>query len=112
MRQIGEKRARELLLIREKSSTQPKRIAWALVTQIIPAKELMIAVQILAADLLACSPVSHRMTKKLLCDFAAPEIARELELATAESARIRTTLDFQEGLESFLQKRKPQWSGK
>jgi hypothetical protein len=52
------------------------------------------------------------MTKKLLCDFAAPEIARELELAAVESARIRSTLDFREGLESFLGKRPPHWSGK
>lgn len=111
VRQIGEKRARDLLLT-GKIIDAAEAYRLGLVTQIIPAKELMIAVQILAADLLACSPVSHQMTKKLLCDFAAPEIARELELATAESARIRTTLDFQEGLESFLHKRKPQWSGK
>ena len=45
------------------------------------------------------------MTKKLLCDFAAPEIDRELELAIAESARIRSTPDFREGLASFLEKR-------
>ena len=69
-----------------------------LVTQIVPAKELMIAAQILAANLLECSPASLLMTKKLLCDFAAPEVDRELELAAAESAQIRTTQDFREGL--------------
>jgi enoyl-CoA hydratase/carnithine racemase len=52
------------------------------------------------------------MTKKLLCDFAAPEIARELELAAAASAQIRTTVDFQEGLASFLEKRPPRWGDK
>ena len=111
IRQIGEKRARDLLLTgRVIDAAEAHRLG--LVTQIVPAKELMIAAQVLAADLLACSPVSLHMTKKLLCDFAAPEIARELELATAESARIRMTLDFREGLEAFLQKRKPIWSGK
>jgi methylglutaconyl-CoA hydratase len=111
IRQIGEKRARDLLLTgRILDAAEAQRLG--LVTQIVPAKELMIAAQILAADLLACSPVSLRMTKKLLCDFAAPEIDRELELAKAESARIRTTLDFQEGLEAFLRKRAPHWSGK
>ena len=72
----------------------------------------MIAAQVLAATLLECSPVSLHMTKKLLCDFAAPEIDRELELAAKASVQIRTTLDFQEGLESFLGKRAPRWSGK
>jgi len=110
-RQIGEKRARDLLLS-GKTIDAAEAHRLGLVTQIVPAKELMIAAQILAANLLACSPVSLRMTKKLLCDFAAPEVVRELELAAAESARIRTTLDFQEGLESFLGKRAPRWTGK
>ena len=111
VRQIGEKQARDLLLTgRTIDAAEAHRIG--LVTQIVPAKELMITAQILAATLLACSPVSLRMTKKLLCDFAAPEISRELELAAAESARIRSTQDFREGLASFLEKRPPRWSGK
>jgi methylglutaconyl-CoA hydratase len=111
IRQIGEKHARELLLTgRTIDAVEAHRIG--LVTQIVPAKELMIAAQILAASLLACSPVSLHMTKKLLCDFAAPEIDRELELAAAQSAQIRTSQDFQEGLESFLGKRPPRWIGK
>jgi methylglutaconyl-CoA hydratase len=111
VRQIGEKQARDLLLTgRTIDAAEAHRLG--LVTQIIPAKELMIGAQILAASLLACSPVSLRMTKKLLCDFAAPEIERELELAAAESAQIRTTQDFREGVASFLEKRAPRWSGK
>jgi methylglutaconyl-CoA hydratase len=111
IRQIGEKRARDLLLTgRIVDAAEAHRLG--LVTQIVPPKELMIAAQILAANLITCSPVSLHMTKKLLGDFAAPEIDRQLELATVESARIRTTLDFQEGLESFLGKRPPHWSGK
>jgi methylglutaconyl-CoA hydratase len=111
VRQIGEKQARDLLLTgRTIDAAEAHRLG--LVTQIVPAKELMSAAQILAAALLACSPVSLRMTKKLLCDFAAPEIERELELAATESAQIRTTQDFREGVASFLEKRAPRWSGK
>jgi methylglutaconyl-CoA hydratase len=111
MRQIGEKCARDLLLTgRTIDAAEAHRIG--LVTQIVPAKELMITAQILAATLLECSPVSLHMTKKLLCDFTAPEIARELELAAAASAQIRTTVDFQEGLASFLEKHPPRWGDK
>jgi methylglutaconyl-CoA hydratase len=111
VRQIGEKRARDLLLSgRIIDAAEAHRLG--LVTQLVPAKELMIAAQILAANLLECSPASLHMTKKLLCDFAAPEIDRELELAKTESARIRSTDDFQEGLSSFLEKRPPRWSAK
>jgi len=111
VRQIGDKKARDLLLTGKTiEAAEAQRLG--LVTQVVPAKELMIAVQILAISLLACSPVSLRMTKKLLYDFAAPEIAREIELAATASAQIRTTQDFIEGLESFLEKREPRWTGK
>ena len=108
VRQIGDKQARDLLLTgRTIDAAEAHRLG--LVSQIVPANELMIAAQILAASLLACSPGSLHMTKKLLCDFAAPEISRELELAAAQSAQIRTTDDFREGLASFLEKRAPRW---
>jgi methylglutaconyl-CoA hydratase len=108
-RQIGEKHARDLLLTgRTIDAAEAHRLG--LVSQIVSAKELMIAAQILAASLLTCSPVSLQMTKKLLCDFAAPEVNRELELAAAQSAQIRTTDDFREGLTSFLEKRAPRWN--
>ena len=111
MRQIAEKHARDLLLTgRIIDAAEAHRMG--LVTRIVPAAELMAAAQTLAATLLASSPTSLLKTKKLLCDFAAPELDRELELAVAESAQIRTTADFREGLASFLEKRPPRWSGK
>jgi methylglutaconyl-CoA hydratase len=111
VRQIGEKQARDLLLTgRTIDAVEAHRLG--LVSRIVPAKELMIAAQVLAASLLESSPISLHMTKKLLCDFAAPEVDREIELAAARSAQIRTTQDFQEGLASFLEKRAPHWTGK
>ena len=111
VRQIGEKQARNLLLT-GKIIDAAEAYRLGLVTQIAPAAELMKSAQDLAETLLACSPTSLQMTKKLLCDFAAPEIARQLQLAAAGSAQIRTTADFREGLASFLEKRAPRWSGK
>src|SRR6266436_2621692 len=111
MRQIAEKHARDLLLTgRTIDAVEARRIG--LITQIVPSAELMAAAQTLAATLLASSPTSLLKTKKLLYDFAAPEVDRELELAIAESAQIRSTADFREGLASFLEKRAPRWGGK
>ena len=110
-RQISEKYARDLLLTgRIIEAAEAQRLG--LVTQIVPAEELMAAAQKLAGILLACSPTSLLKTKKLLCDFAAAELDRELELAIVENAQIRSTADFREGLSSFLEKRSPRWGGK
>jgi methylglutaconyl-CoA hydratase len=110
-RQIGEKRARDLLLTgRIIEAVEAQRLG--LVTQIVPAEELMAAAHRLADILLACSPTSLLKTKKLLCEFAAEELDRALELAIAENAQIRSTADFREGLSSFLERRIPHWGGK
>jgi methylglutaconyl-CoA hydratase len=109
VRQVGEKNARDLLLTGKTiDAAEAHRLGMA--TQVVPAEALMKATQELAATLLAASPASLRTTKKLLCDFAAPEVDRELTLAIEESARIRSTADFREGLASFLEKRAPRWT--
>jgi methylglutaconyl-CoA hydratase len=110
-RQVGEKHARDLLLTgRIIDAAEAHHLG--LVTQIVPADELMAKAQARAAALVACSPTSLLKTKKLLCDLAAPELDRELELAVAANAQIRSTADFREGVASFLEKRAPRWSGK
>ena len=111
VRQIGEKQARDLLLT-GKTIDAVEALRLGLVTQAAPKDQLMDAARNLAVTLLASSPTSLRVTKQMLCDFAAPEIDRQLELAIAESAQIRATRDFREGLASFLEQRAPRWSGK
>ena len=108
-RQIGEKNARDLLLTgRIIDAGEAQRVG--LVTKVVPFQELMNEAKAQARLLLACSPASLLKTKKLLCNLAAPELDRELELAIAESAQIRSTPDFREGLASFLEKRTPRWN--
>jgi methylglutaconyl-CoA hydratase len=110
-RLVGEKQARDLLLTGRTFGAE-EALRLGIITQIVPAEKLMQTAQELASTLIACSPVSLKMTKKLLCDFAAPEIDRNLELAAAENVKIRATEDFREGISSFLEKREPRWPGK
>ena len=81
-----------------------------LLTKIVPSGELLSEAHAQAQSLLACSPASLLETKKLLCNLSAPELDRELELAVAAGAQIRSTPDFREGLASFLERRAPRWS--
>jgi methylglutaconyl-CoA hydratase len=110
VRQIGEKRARDLLLTGRIIDAE-EALRLGLLTEIVPAEKLLNRARELAAILLANSPVSLPRTKQLLLRYSAPEIEGELELAIEANARIRSTHDFREGVASFLEKRKPRWRG-
>ncbi len=109
-RQIGEKHAREILL-RGCIFDAAEAYRLGLVTEIVPATDLMARTYKFVDVLLANSPTSLRRTKRLLLRYDEDEIAQEIELATQENAAIRGTEDFREGLASFLEKRSPKWTG-
>ena len=109
--QVGEKIARDLLLTgRVIEASEAKRLG--LVNDTVPPDNLMQWCTDLATTLKHNSPASLVATKKLLASFLRPELDRNIEMAIRENARIRTTQDFREGVTSFLEKRKPHWTGK
>jgi methylglutaconyl-CoA hydratase len=111
LRQVGEKQARDLLLTgRIIGAEEAARMG--LVNEIVPPEKLMTRARELAALLMENSPASLRATKQLLSDHARAELDLQIEAAVRENAAIRTTADFREGVVSFLEKRKPVWSGK
>ena len=109
-RQIGEKRSRDLLLTgRIIEAAEAKE--FGLVSEIVPAEHLMKRANELSETLIAASPSSLTRSKHLLVSSAAAGVDHDLERAILENARIRCTPDFQEGVASFLEKRKPVWQG-
>ncbi|MBS1841875.1 MAG: enoyl-CoA hydratase/isomerase family protein [Acidobacteria bacterium] len=109
-RQIGDKRARDLLLTgRLVEAKEAKELG--LVTEIVPSDKLMSRAEGLSEQLVAASPSSLTRAKRLLTSAAAASVDADLERAVLENARIRCTPDFKEGLASFLEKRKPVWQG-
>ncbi len=110
IRQIGEKRARDLLLTGRIINAK-EAMSLGLVTEIVAPGQLMARARELACTLAASSPTSLARTKRLIRNLAGEQIERELQLAVEENAAIRATGDFREGLSSFLEKRKPRWKG-
>src|SRR5881275_422675 len=111
IRQIGEKRTRDLLLTgRIIEAAEAKELG--LVNEIVPAEKLLERSRELAQLLIAASPASLSRAKRLMTSAAAAGVDADLERAILENARIRCTPDFKEGLASFLEKRKPVWREK
>jgi methylglutaconyl-CoA hydratase len=111
LRQVGEKQARDLLLTgRIFGAEEAARLG--LISEIVPSEHLISRARALAAVLLENSPASLRATKQLLTAHARAELDEQIESAVRENAAIRTTADFREGIVSFLEKRKPVWTGK
>ena len=111
LRQVGEKIARDLLLTgRIFGAEEALRIG--LLTQIVPQEKLMDRARELAAHLIEMSPLSLAYTKRLLTEHARAELDVQVEAALRENAGIRATADFREGITSFLEKRKPNWTGR
>jgi len=109
--QVGHKIARDLLLTgRLFDAAEAHR--YGLVNEVAPAGQLMARAHALAQTLIENSPSSVRAAKKLINSFIAKQLDEQIAQAVEDNARIRTTDDFREGITSFLEKRKPKWTGK
>ena len=112
LRQVGEKQARDLLAHRPHHRRRRRLFASGLVNEIVPPENLLARARELADTLVANSPASLLATKRLLHTYSHAELDRQIAAAVDENARIRTTHDFREGVTAFLEKRKPNWTGR
>ncbi|HKW17217.1 MAG TPA: enoyl-CoA hydratase-related protein [Terriglobales bacterium] len=109
--QVGHKIARDLLLTgRLFDAAEAHR--FGLVNEVVAPERLINRARELASQLMENSPTSIRLTKKLVNGFISSDLDLQIEHAILENAAIRQTADFREGVTSFLEKRKPRWSGK
>jgi|SRR5450432_1847450 len=108
--QVGHKIARDLLISgRVFDAAEAHRLG--LVNEVVDPAHLMQRARELAAALQENSPASMRATKALINAFIGKDLDRQFADSIAQNAQARTTADFREGVTSFLEKRKPKWTG-
>jgi cyclohexa-1,5-dienecarbonyl-CoA hydratase len=109
---VGQKRAAELILT-GRVITGREAAELGLANRSMPVAELAGAVDECVADLLKLSPATLAVTKKAV--YAWDAMHFDKGLARAEKIyweELMKTGDAQEGIQAFLEKREPKWTGR
>jgi enoyl-CoA hydratase/carnithine racemase len=110
VRAIPAKPALEMLLTGRAISAR-RAFELGLVNRVVPATDLDGAVKDLADAIVASSPWTIAIGKQAFYDQLALDEATAYERATQVMSDNAVGADAQEGMQAFLQKRQPQWSG-
>lgn len=106
VRQIGERRARSLLLTGAPiDAGQAER--WGLINRVVPGNLYLDEAVALAESLAAGGPHAIETTKRLLDE--ASGYPADLRGAAAVTAAVRVSDEADEGMRAFLEKREPRW---
>ncbi len=104
---FGEGRARRMLLLGELIGTD-EALASGFLTRVVPAQELEGTVAEITGQLAANAPLSMKVSKAALGRLTATHTAEIEDLIRA----VYGSEDFPNAVRAFLEKRKPEWTGK
>jgi methylglutaconyl-CoA hydratase len=106
---IGQRAARRYFVTAERFDAH-RALQLGLVNEVVDAEQLDQEIDRLINTLLANGPEAVTGAKQLVFDVAGKPIDQQLIDATCETiAAIRVSEQGQEGLQAFLERRKPQW---
>jgi enoyl-CoA hydratase/carnithine racemase len=110
-RNVGRKKANELLLLGERWSAQ-EALAAGIVNKVVPAAEFDAAVADWAQKLAGKSPVIMRLGKEAMRRQLDMPFDDALDYLRAQLTLALSTEDIVEGVTAFFEKRDPQWKGR
>jgi enoyl-CoA hydratase len=105
---VGPAKAKWMLMTGELIEA-PEAHAIGLVDQVVDAENLKAAVETMAATLANNAPLTLKATKQIIEGIAAP--ASDVRVGARWYTEIFRSYDFQEGLDAFFNKRKPEFKG-
>ncbi len=109
-RLVGVGRAKDIIL-RGRRVKADEALTIGLVTEVVAAEQLDGAVEALIGELSRHSPLSLAMTKRVLNTVYDGPRHIGLELEGLAFGLLQQTHDFHEGVDAFVEKRKPEFDG-
>ena len=110
-RKIGMAKAMELSMLGEKVSSS-KALSWGLINGIFKDHLLMREVMKIAEEIAKGPTVAYSLMRKLYWDSLSNDFETQLSAESAAQSIAGKTEDCQNGIISFLQKKKPDFQGK
>ena len=109
-RLVGPRRAMELYLTNRILSAQ-EALDWGLVNRVVPAAELASAAETLACQLAEGPTEAYGAVKALLQSAATESLETQMELESRAIGAAGASLDGQEGIRAFVEKRPARFTG-
>ena len=110
-RAVGRKRALEML-ITGRNVSAAEAADWGLINRVVPAERLADETRALAETIIQASAMTLEIGKQVFYNQVDRSETEAYNLAKAVMTASLTTCDAQEGIKSFLEKRKPEWKHK
>lgn len=100
------------MMLTGKQITAQEAYRMGFVNEVVPGAELMATAERWASEILACSPLSVRLTKEAVLSGLTYTVEEAMQRDRPLLQRLLASQDFVEGPKAFAEKRKPNWTGK
>ncbi|MDY7038951.1 MAG: enoyl-CoA hydratase-related protein, partial [Thermodesulfobacteriota bacterium] len=110
-RSLSRKKCLEMLLTGDMFDAMDAE-RWGLVNKVVPSDRLDEETMALADKLAGKSPIALQMGKQAFYGMSDMEFGKALEYSNEVFAALAMTEDAGEGVDAFLNKRKPEWKGR
>lgn len=110
-RTVGLTRAKDMIM-RARRIPADEAYQWGLVTKVVAKSELDAEVDSLVEELTRFSPMAQKVAKRVLNAAEEGPLSSGIEMEGMAYGMLQGTKDFAEGVDAFVNKRKPKFTGK